>query len=67
MYSKLQAFVRVLLCLIISTPIDRVPAEFYLCVKCRGMCSICLDKRKRDTDIRCHQCYRLFHSSCLER
>lgn len=46
----------------------RVPAEFYLCESCRGMCSICLDTAKRDdTDVRCFQCYRLFHASCLDR
>ncbi|CAN0560282.1 unnamed protein product, partial [Ectocarpus sp. 12 AP-2014] len=49
-------------------PMIQVPAEFYLCESCRGMCSICLDTAKRDdTDIRCFQCYRLFHSSCLDR
>lgn len=45
----------------------RVPAEFYLCQSCRGMCSVCLDKSRRDdTDVRCHRCYRIFHSSCLD-
>ena len=45
----------------------RVPAEFYLCQNCRGMCSVCLDQSRRDdTDVRCHQCYRIFHSSCLD-
>lgn len=65
--QHLICFVVLNCCVCVCVCNRRVPAEFYLCQSCRGMCSICLDQSRRDdTDVRCHQCYRIFHSSCLD-